>query len=87
MMSGHSIKPFRPGIYRHYKGNKYHAYDIAEHSENREKYVVYRCLYGDRGLWIRPLSMFLEKIELNGVEVARFEWLGPAVSDLGEVND
>ena len=51
------------GIYRHYKGNYYLVEDIATHSETLEKMVVYRALYGDTSLWVRPLSMFTEPVE------------------------
>jgi Uncharacterized protein conserved in bacteria len=60
------------GIYRHYKGNKYKALGIATHSETLEKLVVYQALYGDYGIWVRPLEMFLEKVEISGVLVDRF---------------
>jgi hypothetical protein len=63
------------GIYRHYKGHSYKVINIAKHSEDLSQYVVYQALYGDFGVWVRPLDMFLEKIELNGEEVARFEFL------------
>lgn len=51
------------GIYRHFKGKLYHVEGIAKHSENCEEYVVYRQMYGDGSLWIRPLSMFLEEVD------------------------
>lgn len=50
----------KAGIYVHYKGNEYEVMDIATHSETEEKMVVYRALYGERGVWVRPLSMFDE---------------------------
>ncbi len=53
------------GIYQHYKGDKYIVEDIATHSETLEPYVIYRALYGDNKLWIRPLSMFCEEVNLN----------------------
>ena len=61
-----------PGIYRHYKGNDYQVIGLARHSESREAMVVYRALYGERGLWVRPLAMFLESVEVAGVRVPRF---------------
>ena len=63
------------GRYRHYKGNNYVVLGVASHSETLEKLVVYRADYGDRGLWIRPLAMFLETVEISGEPKARFEFL------------
>lgn len=61
------------GIYKHYKGNLYEVVDVAKHSETEEEHVVYRTLYGDYSLWVRPLAMFIETVELDGQPVARFE--------------
>jgi hypothetical protein len=61
-----------PGPYRHYKGGRYEVIGIARHSETEEEYVVYRALYGAGGLWIRPKTMFLETVVVDGVEQARF---------------
>ena len=61
-----------PGTYRHYKGNLYEVVDTARHSETEEWVVVYRALYGERGLWVRPLGMFTEAVEVDGVEIPRF---------------
>jgi hypothetical protein len=63
----------QPGRYRHYKGHEYEVLGVARHSETEEEYVVYRALYGDRGLWIRPTAMFEELIVLEGRHVPRFE--------------
>jgi hypothetical protein len=68
----------RPGRYRHYKGNEYIMLGVARHSETDEELVVYRADYGERGLWVRPLTMFQETVEANGVRLPRFEYLGPA---------
>ncbi|GAC24508.1 conserved hypothetical protein [Paraglaciecola mesophila KMM 241] len=60
------------GKYRHYKGNDYEVIGVAKHSENESELVVYRPMYGERGLWVRPLSMFKETVEVNGQTVPRF---------------
>jgi len=62
----------RPGRYQHYKGQDYEVIDIARHSETEGKLVVYRCLYGDHSLWVRPLSMFRETVTVAGEQVPRF---------------
>lgn len=54
----------KPGIYKHYKGNEYEVIDVARHSETEELLVVYRPMYGERALWVRPLAMFQECVEL-----------------------
>ena len=64
------------GIYEHYKGNRYKVIDIARHSETEELLVLYRPMYGDESLWVRPFNMFFEKVTLNGVEVLRFKYVG-----------
>ena len=61
-----------PGCYQHYKGKFYEVIGIARHSETGEQLVVYRCQYGDFSLWVRPLGMFLETVELDGRSVPRF---------------
>ena len=61
-----------PGVYRHYKGQRYEVLGVARHSETEEEFVVYRALYGERGLWIRPLTMFTETVVKEGVSVPRF---------------
>ncbi|MEP1385775.1 MAG: DUF1653 domain-containing protein [Paraglaciecola sp.] len=63
------------GKYRHYKGNEYEVIGVAKHSEDDSELVVYRPLYGERGLWVRPLSMFIESIEVNGKPKSRFEFI------------
>ena len=65
----------QPGRYRHYKGNEYEVIGEACHSETEEPFVVYRALYGDRGLWIRPRSMFLETVMVDGRPLPRFQRL------------
>lgn len=64
------------GIYRHFKGNKYEVIAIAKHSETEEELVVYKALYGDGGIWVRPISMWNEKIEIDGKTIKRFEYIG-----------
>ncbi len=66
-----------PGIYQHFKGNQYEVIGVACHSETQEPLVVYRPLYGDGGLWVRPLAMFTETVEREGRAQPRFEWVGP----------
>lgn len=61
-----------PGRYRHYKGKDYEVIGTARHSETEEWLVVYRCLYGDHSLWVRPLDMFNESVTVAGEEVPRF---------------
>jgi hypothetical protein len=61
-----------PGRYRHYKGQEYSVLGVARHSETEEELVVYRQEYGDRSLWVRPLAMFLETVQVAGQEVPRF---------------
>ena len=60
------------GKYRHYKGKYYEVLGVATHTENNEKLVVYRYLYGDFGLSVRPLHMFQESVTINGVVTPRF---------------
>lgn len=67
----------KTGRYRHYKGQEYTVIGVARHSETEEELVVYRKQYGDHSLWVRPLAMFLENVEVQGKAVARFEYLGP----------
>ena len=61
-----------PGRYRHYKGQLYEVLGTARHSETLEAMVVYRALYGQRGLWVRPATMFSEQVEVGGKWVPRF---------------
>jgi hypothetical protein len=67
----------RAGRYVHYKGKHYLVLGVARHSETMEELVVYRTLYGDFGLWIRPRAMFMETVEINGQPVPRFAYVGP----------
>jgi len=62
-----------PGRYRHFKGGEYEVLGVATHSETEEQMVVYRPLYGERGLWVRPLSMFEGVVERDGNVIPRFQ--------------
>ena len=73
------VAPMAIGRYRHSKtGNEYEVLGVARHSETLEELVVYRALYGDGGLWVRPRAMFLDTVTAGGVAVPRFRYLGPA---------
>jgi hypothetical protein len=71
------VQPIPLGRYRHYKGNEYEVIGVARHSETLKELVVYRALYGDHGLWVRPRAMFTGTIEVDGRKVPRFEYVGP----------
>ncbi len=64
-----------PGRYRHYKGKDYEVIGVAKHSETEEPFVVYRALYGERGLWVRPAAMFLDTVIVDGLSRPRFQRL------------
>jgi hypothetical protein len=61
-----------PGRYRHYKGGEYEVIDTVRHSETLEPMTLYRALYGQRGLWVRPAAMFNESVTADGQTLARF---------------
>ena len=63
------------GIYKHYKGNLYELVDVVNHSETLEKMVLYRALYGEKELWVRPISMWDEEVNVDGKKVKRFEYV------------
>ncbi|WJG11337.1 DUF1653 domain-containing protein [Aliiglaciecola sp. LCG003] len=63
------------GIYQHYKGNQYEVIGVARHSEDESELVVYRPMYGARGLWVRPLQMFTESVTVEGQSVPRFAFV------------
>ena len=63
--------PLQPGLYQHYKGPQYRVFSVARHSETEEDVVFYQALYGDYGFWVRPLSMFLESVIVEGEQVPR----------------
>ena len=72
-MSQQSKNTVPQGIYRHYKGSLYQVMHTAQHSETEESLVVYRCLYGEYGVWVRPLAMFTETVSVEGQDIPRFE--------------
>ncbi len=68
-----AVASIQPGRYRHFKGNEYEVITIAIHSETEEPMVVYRALYGEGGVWVRPASMWNETVERDGKTYKRFE--------------
>lgn len=66
----------KTGIYEHYKGNSYEVIDTVRHSESEELMVLYRPLYGDEKLWVRPYEMFFETVTIDAKEVPRFKYIG-----------
>lgn len=74
-MSDETLPPLitmPPGLYRHYKGNLYQVIDTVRHSETLEPMTLYRALYGERGLWVRPAAMFGETVVVDGLAQPRF---------------
>lgn len=65
----------KAGKYRHYKGQNYQVLGVARHSEDETELVVYRPLYGEGKLWVRPLAMFCEQVEVDGNAIPRFEYI------------
>jgi len=72
------MEEIRPGRYRHFKGNEYEVLFTARHSETLEPMVVYRALYGERGVWVRPAAMWNETVEREGKTLRRFVYIGEA---------
>lgn len=70
------MESIKPGRYRHFKGKEYEVLGVARHSETEEELVVYRALYGDFGLWVRPVSMWSETVERDGKTFRRFTYIG-----------
>ncbi len=70
------MEEIKPGRYRHFKGGEYEVLGLATHSETEEPMVVYRPLYGERGLWVRPAAMWNETVERDGKTFRRFTYLG-----------
>jgi hypothetical protein len=65
-----------PGYYRHYKNLLYQVLGTVRHSESLEPMTLYKALYGEQGLWVRPAAMFNESVNIDGVVQPRFTWLG-----------
>lgn len=72
-----TAEALQPGRYRHFKGNEYELICVAKHSETLEPMVVYRALYGERGIWVRPVSMWTESVDREGGPLPRFSYVGP----------
>lgn len=70
------MESIKPGRYCHFKGKEYEVLGVARHSETDEELVVYRALYGDFGLWVRPVSMWNEAVERDGKTFRRFTYIG-----------
>lgn len=70
------MESIKPGRYRHFKGKDYEVLGVARYSETEEELVVYRALYGDFGLWVRPVSMWNETVERDGKTFRRFTYIG-----------
>ncbi len=76
------MEEIRPGLYRHFKGGQYRVLCMARHSETEEWMVVYQALYGERGIWVRPASMWCEEVEYGGRRVRRFAFIGELPEDV-----
>lgn len=74
-ISEKAMTSIKPGIYRHFKGNEYELIGMAKHSETLEPMVVYRALYGEHGLWVRPAAMWSEAVQTPNGEVKRFTYI------------
>ena len=75
VLGGSAMQSIFPGIYCHYKGNCYQVLYLAKHSETLEDMVVYQALYGERGIWVRPASMWNETVDYQGKQVKRFTYI------------
>lgn len=83
-MTDHDLPPLictPPGLYRHYKGMLYEVIDTVRHSETLEPMTLYRALYGQHGLWVRPAAMFEEQVLIDGVMQPRFAKCGASLGD------
>jgi hypothetical protein len=72
------MSELKTGIYEHYKGKRYRVLFITKHSETLEDMVVYKACYGDFSMWVRPLKMFTEEVEVDGKKVPRFKFIEDA---------
>lgn len=77
------IMDIKIGLYRHFKGNLYEVLGTATHSETREPMVVYRALYGEYGLWVRPAAMWNETVDRDGYHGPRFQYIGDKLPENG----
>lgn len=75
---------YRPGVYRHFKGNLYRLLYVAKHSETQEDYVVYQALYGEKGFWVRPAKMWNENVSRGGYDGKRFAWVAETEEEARE---
>jgi hypothetical protein len=71
------LPPITPGLYEHYKGMRYQVHGVARHSETLEPLVIYRALYGEAALWVRPYEMFMGNVVINDVNKPRFALIEP----------
>lgn len=81
------VVEMKQGIYKHYKGALYQVVGVARHSETLDPVVVYQALYGEYGLWVRPLKMFLETVMVDGKEVPRFAYQSSGTTSLPAVGE
>ena len=77
------MNDLKPGVYRHFKGNRYQLLFTARHSETLEEMVVYRALYGEGGLWVRPAEMFFEHVDKPGYSGPRFRIASDGTAPVG----
>ena len=67
---------FKHGIYRHFKGHSYRIIGLAKHSETLEEMIVYVNIEDSKDMWVRPISMFTEMVQKDGISIPRFQWIG-----------
>lgn len=73
------MEKLKLGKYVHFKGKEYEVIYVGKHTETLEDVVIYRALYGDFGIWVRPLKMFIEKVEIDGKLVDRFKYISEKI--------